>query len=65
MRSVINKARIDYAFVLIAGANSVTLLSLEEMKDIVCRALGGEFDKDIFAGQNVLIDVSITKKDKL
>lgn len=66
MRSIINKSRIDYAFVLIAGANTVTTLSLEEMKDVICRALGGEFDSEVFKGQNVLLDVSIsTTKDKL
>ena len=66
MRSIINKSRVQFAFDMIAKANTVTILSLDEMEDVVCRSLSGEFDKEIFEGQNVLVDVSIsTTKDKL
>lgn len=39
--------RVSYAFDLIAGANTVTILSLGEMEVTVVRALSGEFDEDI------------------
>ena len=66
MRSVINKARVTFAFDMIAKVNRLSIMSLDEMEDVVCRSLSGEFDKEIFEGQNVLVDVSIsTTKDKL
>jgi hypothetical protein len=51
---------------MIAKVNRLSIMSLDEMEDVVCRSLSGEFDKEIFEGQNVLVDVSIsTTKDKL
>lgn len=37
--------RIQHAFDLIAAANGVTILSLDEMECIVARALEGEFEE--------------------
>ena len=45
-----DKLRIGYAFELISKANTVTILSLDEMERIVQRALEGEFDRDILIG---------------
>jgi hypothetical protein len=42
-----NTQRVDYAFHLIQGCNTVSTLSLDEMQAIVNRALAKEFDDDI------------------
>jgi hypothetical protein len=38
------RPRVDIAFDMIAKANTVTILSLDEMQSVVNRALSGEFD---------------------
>jgi hypothetical protein len=57
-----DKLRIDYAFELIAKANTVTTCSLGEMQAIIMRALAGEFDSDILIGRN---KISLTEHMKL
>ena len=39
--------QLDRAFEYIAKANTVSVLSLNEMQAIVMRALNGEFDEDV------------------
>lgn len=45
--------RLDYAFELIMGAHTVTILSLDEMKDVIFRSMMGEFDEDILKRKRV------------
>lgn len=42
----ITERRVDKAFDLIAAANTVSILSLDEMQAVILRALRGEFDVD-------------------
>lgn len=42
-----DKRRVKHAFDMIAKANTVTTLSLDEMERVVQRALDGEFDADL------------------
>ena len=46
-----NKQRIEIADEIIDRADTVSILSRDEVQDIYTRALSGEFD-DIFDGEN-------------
>ena len=47
VKVITTRRRVKYAFDMIALANSVSILSLDEMEAVVLRALAGEFEEDI------------------
>lgn len=46
------ESRVDRAFQMIRDANTVTILSLDEMQSIVLRSLAGEFDAALQSAQS-------------